>query len=111
MSRDTELVEYLSEIRRQVCSRCIERPPGGPPCLPLGKQCAIELHLPALMEAVREIDSPLMAPYIDQMHQQVCATCPQRGQEGCPCPAEYMLTLLVQAIETVDQRQEVQPAG
>jgi hypothetical protein len=110
MSSDTKLAEHLSEIRRQVCSRCIERPPGGPPCLPLGKACAIELHLPALVEAVRAIESPLMAPYIDQMHQQVCATCPQRGQEGCPCPAEYLLTLLVQAIETIDQRRESQPA-
>ena len=37
--------EYLAEIRKQVCSRCVERPPGGPPCAPLGKQCGVEMHL------------------------------------------------------------------
>src|SRR5262249_47776782 len=47
-----ELAEYLNEIRREVCSRCVERPPGGPPCAPLGKQCGIEMHLPELIDAV-----------------------------------------------------------
>jgi hypothetical protein len=31
MLSDAELNEYLNEIRQQVCSRCVERPPGGPP--------------------------------------------------------------------------------
>ena len=34
-------------------SRCIERPPGGPPCAPLGKECGIEMHLPAVIDAIR----------------------------------------------------------
>jgi hypothetical protein len=38
-----DLAEYLGEIREQVCSRCPERPPGGTPCAPLGKDCGIEL--------------------------------------------------------------------
>ena len=32
MVAECELAEYLDEIRREVCSRCVERPPGGPPC-------------------------------------------------------------------------------
>ena len=42
MITETELDEYQDEIRNVVCSRCVERPPGGPPCAPLGKECGIE---------------------------------------------------------------------
>ena len=31
MYAESDLDEYLEEIRQHVCSRCIERPPGGPP--------------------------------------------------------------------------------
>jgi len=66
-----EKTEYLEEIREQVCSPCVEKPPGGPPCEPLGKLCGIELHLTELIDSIHQIPSPL---------------------------------LVVQAIETVDQR-------
>jgi hypothetical protein len=46
MCAGVDLDEYKSEIREQVCARCIHRPPGGPPCEPLGKRCGIELDLP-----------------------------------------------------------------
>ena len=107
MYTETELREYLAEIREQVCSRCIERPPGGPPCAPLGKHCVVEAQLPELLDTVHQIDSPLMNPYLNQVHRCICPTCPIRGHEGCPCPGEYLLTLVVQAVETVDQRHQV----
>jgi len=49
MITSAELDEYMDEIRWHVCSRCIERVPGGPPCAPLGKRCGIELHLEQLV--------------------------------------------------------------
>ncbi len=36
MTGQVELNEYLDEIRQEVCTRCMERPPGGPPCAPWG---------------------------------------------------------------------------
>lgn len=100
----SEYQEYLKEIRAQVCSRCVERPPGGPPCFPLGKWCVIETNLSSLVEAVHEQSSPLMEPYLDSVHRRICTTCPLHRQEGCPCPGEYLMTLVVQAVETVDER-------
>ncbi len=32
MNAELNLEEYMAEIRQHVCARCIERPPGGPPC-------------------------------------------------------------------------------
>lgn len=70
------LDEYLAEIRAQVCSRCIERPPGGPPCLPRGKRCGVELHLREIVDLTHANGSPCMEPYIDHLHDDICAFVP-----------------------------------
>ena len=99
-----EVQEYLDEIRAQVCSRCVERQRGGPPCEPLGKRCGLELHLPRFLEAIHEVNSPFIAPYLENIRRRVCATCKHKGSDCCPCPMDYLLVLTTQAVETVDQR-------
>ena len=101
---DERFTEYLEAIRAEVCSRCVERPPGGPPCAPLGKRCGIELNLPLLIDAVHQIRSDNMEPYAQEFHDHVCTQCPNRPTDQCPCPLEYLLILAVQAIEAVDER-------
>jgi hypothetical protein len=101
---DADLEEYMAEIRKQVCSHCIEHPPGGPPCLPLGKRCGIEINLRPLIDSVHHVRSNTIDPYIDRFHEEVCTECPNRNTSQCPCALDYLLTLAVQAIETVDQR-------
>jgi hypothetical protein len=101
---ETEVREYLEVIREQVCSRCVERLPGGPPCAPLGKKCGIELRLPLFLQAVHEVDSPAIEPYLDNLHRCVCSQCSLRGCDSCPCPMDYLLVLLVESIEMVDRR-------
>ena len=95
---------YRDEIRKQVCRKCIERPPGGPPCAPLGKICGLELHLPKFLDAIHEADSLLIEPYLDNIRHQICSACLHRGCDCCPCPMDYLLVLSVQAVETVDAR-------
>jgi hypothetical protein len=104
MYAPAELEEYIEEIRDQVCSRCIERRPGAPPCEPLGKNCAVEMDLESFLDAVHEVDSELIEPYKDSIARHVCAHCAHNGGEGCPCPANYLTVLVVQAIEAVDRR-------
>ena len=65
MLAEAELQEYLDEIRKEVCSRCVERPAGGPPCEPLGKPCGVELHLEKLIDAVHDVHSGLIGPYLE----------------------------------------------
>ena len=112
MVPETELEEYMDEIRLQVCSRCVERPPGGPPCAPLGKQCGIEMHLPQLIDAIHEVRSDLITDYLDHNRQRICQGCILHNNPSvCPCPMDYLAVLLVSAVETVDQRrqQRLQP--
>lgn len=100
------LAEYLSEIREQVCSRCIERPPGGPPCAPLGKNCGVELHLPQLIDSIRDVHSDLLAPYLDHNRAEICEKCAFLHSSICPCPMDYLSGLIVEAVETVDRRHD-----
>jgi hypothetical protein len=96
--------EYLDEIRKQVCSICVERPPGGPPCHPLGKECGVELHLPQLIDAVREVHSSRIAPYLEHNRLKICGKCAYHHSSICPCPMDYLAVPLVQAVEAVDER-------
>jgi hypothetical protein len=111
MYTEEQLAEYMHEIRKEVCSRCIERPPGGPPCAPLGKRCSIEINLPQMIDSVHAKYSRMMEPYIANFHEVVCTQCPNLNKEQCPCPMEYLLILAVQAIEAVDERNGLVTAG
>lgn len=105
MNATPDLSEYLSEIRQRVCSRCVERPPGGPPCAPLGKFCGVEIHLAEVIRAIREVKSDLIAPYLDHNRRVICGTCARRDTHDCPCAMDYLTVLLVEAVEAVDERQ------
>src|SRR3954468_214284 len=96
MLSELELNEYREEIREQVCSRCVERPPGGPPCAPLGKQCGVEMHLPQLLDSIRAVDSQLIDPYLEHNRQHICEGCAFMNSGICPCPMDYLSVLLVQ---------------
>lgn len=104
MVSEAKLNEYLAEIREQVCSHCVERPPGGPPCAPLGKVCGIELHLPKIIDAIHEVRSDWIAPYLEYNRHNICEHCAHNHTSICPCPMDYLATLLVEAVETVDER-------
>lgn len=99
-----DLGEYMAEIREQVCTRCVDRPHGGPPCEPLGKLCGIEVNLRQLVDAVHDVDSTTMEQYEDEFHHVVCEECAFHNMHQCPCPLDSLLILAVQAIESVDRR-------
>jgi hypothetical protein len=107
-----DLQEYLDEIRQEVCSRCVERPYGGPPCGPLGKPCGVELHLPQLIESVRQVHSDLIGPYLANNRHEICEQCPYlHHAEYCPCPMDSLAVLVVEAIEAVDRRRQQRGHG
>lgn len=111
MYTTAELDEYLAEIRTQVCAHCVERLPGAPPCAPLGKLCGVEQNLPNLIDAVHGVFSDSIVPYFESKQHQVCERCAFRNSKFCPCPMDYLLVLVVEAIETVDARHERRAQG
>jgi hypothetical protein len=101
---EQDLAEYLGEIREQVCSRCPERPPGGPPCAPLGKACGVEMHLPQLIDSIHTVQSHRIDPYLAHNRMEICTHCAFLHSSICPCPMDYLAVLVVEAVEAVDQR-------
>jgi hypothetical protein len=95
---------YLAEIRERLCRHCIERPPGGPPCLPLGKRCGVESHLEELVAVAHAASSLSMEPYETRLQEDVCEYCSLRTTRDCPCPLLYLLPLAIEAVEAVDNR-------
>jgi hypothetical protein len=106
MFSEMDLAEYMEEVREQVCSRCIERPPGGPPCEPLGKICGIELHFPELIDSIHQVKSSKIAPYLERNRREICTKCAFQHSSFCACPMDYLLPLIVEAVETVDARRK-----
>lgn len=106
MDTDEKYEDYRVELRASVCSHCIQRLPGNPPCSEHGMPCGIEQHLPEIVEICRSTDSSLMDPYIQALHDKICATCSNREQPSCPCPLDYLLQLVVEAVERVNRRRE-----
>lgn len=111
MITEAEREEYLAEIRRQVCSQCKERPPGGPPCAPLGKPCGVELYLPELIEAIHEVQGELIEPYRQSKQRLVCSRCAYLNSDACPCPMDYWFVPILHAVEMVDQRRQHHARG
>jgi len=111
MYTQEELDEYMLEIREQVCSHCIERPPGGPPCAPHGKICGIEQHLPEIVELAQATHSRRIDPYIEHLHCDVCAHCDALTSSHCPCALDYLLQLAIEAVEDVDERKKMVAAA
>ena len=101
---EDRLERYMAEVRQQVCSRCIERSPGTPPCAPQGKQCGIELHLAQIVQVCHAARGRSIEPYVQRFHDDVCTHCVGQTTGDCPCPLDYLLLLAVEAIEEVDRR-------
>jgi hypothetical protein len=100
---------YMAAIRRRVCSVCLDQREDGT-CRLGGRVCAIEGHLPRLVDAILAVHSTRMDEYVDAVRAQVCHSC--RGQvpagecalrDKGECALWTYLPLIVDAIEEVHQ--------
>ena len=96
---------YLDAIRSRACTVCLDQRDDGTCRLPHSRVCAIENHLPALVEALLKIDSNRMDEYEQAIRAQVCGTCPaQHDDQRCgyrdkgECALWTYLPLVVDAV-------------
>ena len=109
-TREERSREYLEAIRLKVCSVCLDSRDDRT-CGLSGRVCAIEKHLPRLVEVLSEIDSPRMDDYVAAIRAQVCASCDQQDDSGrcdlraqAACALDAYLSLVVDAVEEVNAR-------
>lgn len=99
---------YWDAIRSRVCSVCLDQANDGTCGLGRRRVCAIEAHLPRLVEVLSSIDSPRMDEYVAAVEAEICGRCAQQDSGGkCElrdegtCALYTYLPLVVEAIEEV----------
>ena len=106
---------FLAAIQRRVCTVCMDQKDDGS-CGLRGRQCAIEKHLPGVVEAVASIESDHMDDYIAALESQVCGQCSEQDTAGrCglrekgDCALHAYLALVVEAIQDVREGEGLSP--
>jgi len=72
--------------------------------MPIGKMCGVEMHLPDLVDSIPQVRSNRIESYLNQNREEICEKCELLHSGICPCPMDYLAVLVVQAVETVDER-------
>jgi hypothetical protein len=108
-TRDEAYDMYKDAIRSRVCSVCLDQKDDGA-CGLDRRTCALEAHLPAIVEAVLAIESDRMADYEGAVRALVCSDCGLEDDRGrCrvrdrgECALDTYLYLVVEAVEQVRQ--------
>lgn len=63
-----------------------------------------------LEDICRQTDSALIdpyIPYIEKLHEAVCAHCEFKDSSSCPCPLDYLMLLAVEAVERVETQRAI----
>jgi hypothetical protein len=107
--RDDIRQAYWDAIVRRVCSVCLDQATDGTCGLPR-RTCALQSHLPAIVDAIASIQSDRMDEYEAAVRAQICTTCAEAEADGScavrdrgDCALSSYLSLVVDAIEEVKQ--------
>ena len=96
-------------LRETVCAVCLDRRDDGSCDLSGGRTCALEAHLPRIIEIVQTVHSPRMDEYVEAIRQRICAVCEHDAQGVCrarddgACALDAYLPLVVEAIEEAER--------
>ena len=105
---------YRDAIRRRVCAICLDGKDDGGCGLAGLPACAIEEHLPRLVDAILDVRDRRDDAYASAVEARVCGHCAHRDNLGfCGlrrdgrCTVSVYLPLIVEAVEEVERRHEI----
>ena len=108
---------YREAIRRRVCAICLDGADDGACGLVSPPSCAIDEHLPRLVDAILDVRSRHDDAYAAAVEARVCSHCTHRDDLGLcrlrrdgRCTVSVYLPLVVEAIEEVERRRDSGPA-
>jgi hypothetical protein len=108
---------FRAALKERVCGICFDRNDDGTCGLPEGRVCAIEAHLPAIVNAVEAEHGFDLAPYVEGIRTKVCPNCNQDASGRCvfresfDCAVDNLIYLVVEAIEEVQQVEAAERAS
>ena len=104
---------YREAIRRRVCAVCLDGRDDGTCGLPDPTACAIDEHLPRLVDAILDVRTRRDDAYAAAVEARVCAHCSERDGLGLcrlrrdgRCTVSVYLPLIVEAVDEVAKRHE-----
>jgi len=105
--------DYREALRRRVCAVCLDSKDDGACGLASPADCAVEQHLPRIVEAVLDVRARRDDAYAAAIEARVCSHCSERDGLGlCQlrrdgrCALAVYLPLIVEAIEEVEARRD-----
>jgi hypothetical protein len=107
---------FREALKERVCSICFDRNDDGTCGLPAGRVCALEAHLPEIVQAIESVESFDLSPYVDGIRSQVCPECNEDENGRCAfrerfdCSVDNFLMLVVDTIEDVKRRESAAAA-
>ncbi len=112
------LDEYWKAVQHKVCESCVDGNGAGSCRLSLVRGCALKSRFPDIVKAVRSVKSEYAQPYADAIRQMVCVSCRHQSSDGhcslrteLDCGLDRYLVLVVEAIESVDFREDATVQG
>ena len=102
---------YREALRRRVCAICLDGADNGACALSGPALCAIDEHLPRLVEAILGVRTRQDDAYSAAVEAKVCSHCSHRDGLGLcrlrrdgRCTVSVYLPLVVEAIDEVERR-------
>jgi hypothetical protein len=100
----------MDAIRQRVCGVCLDSR-DDKSCGLTGRTCAVESHLPGLIQALSSVESVRMEDYAAAIRSQVCSACQHQDaaghcelRDGGDCALDAYLSLVLDAVEEVNSR-------
>lgn len=102
--------KYISAIRKNVCSICVDSTTEGSCMLQASEVCALEKYLPQIVDIVRLTDEAGGGDYMKALREGVCADCRTQGRDGycrlredVNCSLDRYFPLIVDIIHREDE--------
>jgi len=102
------LSKYRAAITLSVCSICRKPDEDGVCDQTSREQCAIELYLDRIVEAVSRVHSGKYEDYVSALRETVCTHCGEGSGEYCDhrgtdvCMLDRYFPLIIEAVERVN---------
>jgi len=109
---EPELNNEEKAILERICAACVDQRDDGSCGLDADLECALRLHLPKVLAAVKGASGAQLESYVAPLRDNVCTVCEQGEPKDCDvrsqldCPLDRYYGLIVEAIEDYRNEQE-----
>lgn len=102
---------YLSAIKLNICSICVDSTENGRCRLNEKETCAVELYLPQIIKIVHSFQTDDVTVIHEKIKEQICSNCRAQEESGncylredANCSLDRYFPLIIETIQKVDKK-------